>query len=548
MPGARRPFRLGARAEPVIFAALAALHLVPIWAVEYFPTQDGPAHLENAMLLLRRAHVPILADYYELNTRILSNWLGHGALAALLAFLPPLLAEKVLFSGYVLGLPVAFRYALPERARRRGFGVAILPFVLGFGFHMGFTSFSWSLVFLFLALGRWDRARGRLRARRAAGFSALALLVALGHAVAFTVLAVVLGSVLVARLGAVMARSRTRARRAAAMHAHLRIAAATLVALAPGTAVLAAVAVAGTDGHGMRWLPFQERLRGLAVLRSLLTLDARDLWISTALAAVMALGVGAAVAARRRASSQGSGWLAAAGAAGLLAVVAPNELGAGWAITPRLQMFPFVLGAAWAGAQHAAPLASRALPVAAAVAAVLALGLHAPRYAVLDASLREYASVAGHVERGTTLLPLQLTAGRDRSGDEWLPIGFAPFLHAGGYVAAERDVVELANYEADTGHFPVRYRAGRNPFVVLGRAAGIGGEVAPPCLDLEAGAGAIRIDYVLVWKPPDVSVDDACVWRWANQLVRGYDLVHVSRPAGKAQLWRRRQQETTGLR
>ncbi len=54
------------RWEPWVFAGLAALHLVPIWLLAYVPSQDGPAHLENAVALLRRTQVPVLAEYYEL--------------------------------------------------------------------------------------------------------------------------------------------------------------------------------------------------------------------------------------------------------------------------------------------------------------------------------------------------------------------------------------------------------------------------------------------------------------------------------------------------
>ncbi len=34
------------------FWLLALLHLVPVWWYPYLPTQDGPAHLANAQLLL----------------------------------------------------------------------------------------------------------------------------------------------------------------------------------------------------------------------------------------------------------------------------------------------------------------------------------------------------------------------------------------------------------------------------------------------------------------------------------------------------------------
>ena len=35
----------------ILFAAVAALHLVPIWRVHLVPTVDGPSHVYNAAVL-----------------------------------------------------------------------------------------------------------------------------------------------------------------------------------------------------------------------------------------------------------------------------------------------------------------------------------------------------------------------------------------------------------------------------------------------------------------------------------------------------------------
>jgi hypothetical protein len=158
----------------------------------------------------------------------------------------------------------------------------------------------------------------------------------------------------------------------------------------------------------------------------------------------------------------------------------------------------------------------------------------------LSRSLEEYVSLAPHVERGRTLLPLVLTSGRDVDRERLVPLNFAPFLHAAGYVAATRDAIDLTNYEANTDLFPLRFRPERNPFVALGRGRGIEGEGPPPCADLEGGGDAIPVDYVLLWGPVEPVLGDACVRAWAQQLLRGYERVQVSQPNGHAQLWRRR--------
>src|SRR5436309_2207782 len=81
--------------EPVVFTVLVLLHLAPIWSFPYLPTQDGPSHLANAMML---------KDYYVPGTRYhelfgprwetFPNWTSHLLLIGLLYIVPPLAAEK----------------------------------------------------------------------------------------------------------------------------------------------------------------------------------------------------------------------------------------------------------------------------------------------------------------------------------------------------------------------------------------------------------------------------------------------------------------------
>src|SRR5436309_3810282 len=95
--------------ENLLLVALIALHLIPIWAFTYFPSQDGPAHLENANIIREYDHPARTAfrAYYVLNETLTPNWFGHLVLAGLMSFMPILVAEKVFLSGYVLLLPIS---------------------------------------------------------------------------------------------------------------------------------------------------------------------------------------------------------------------------------------------------------------------------------------------------------------------------------------------------------------------------------------------------------------------------------------------------------
>ena len=155
-------------------------------------------------------------------------------------------------------------------------------------------------------------------------------------------------------------------------------------------------------------------------------------------------------------------------------------------------------------------------------------------YARLNDYLAEYLSATDMIEENTTLLPLCFTHhGFDR-GLVSLRIGL--FLHASGHIAAQRRVVELDNYEANTAYFPVRFRTELNPFRHMGTL-----EAQPPVVDIAAYVEKTggRVDYVLVWNIRDDQRDLPATLSILRQLEEGYHLIHTSEPGGMMQLYRR---------
>jgi hypothetical protein len=106
-------------------------------------------------------------------------------------------------------------------------------------------------------------------------------------------------------------------------------------------------------------------------------------------------------------------------------------------------------------------------------------------------------------------------------------------MHAGGYLAAEHDAIDLSNYEANTDHFPVLFRAETNPYAVLGR----GIELQPACVNLNE-SGRVRVDYVLMWGDLNSMPGNACADELRREL-RKWELVGQSK-TGFGHLWKRR--------
>jgi hypothetical protein len=72
------------------------------------------------------------------------------------------------------------------------------------------------------------------------------------------------------------------------------------------------------------------------------------------------------------------------------------------------------------------------------------------------------------------------------------------FTHPLDYLGAEKPLILLDNYEANTGYFPFRWTEKTNPYALLSKEEGIEGQ--PPYADLAGYREAnIKIDYIVFW-------------------------------------------------
>jgi putative flippase GtrA len=538
----REPLALAALAPRILFAALLVLHVVPIWAVHYFPTQDGPLHVENVLALLGYARSPLLQHWYVPNWGAQPNWLTQGIFAALLPVASPLAAEKIVLSGYTVLFLLAFRAAMPRGTRGWWAALLAFPFVHAFPFHMGFWNFCYGFALAFLSAGLFLRARGRLGTARLAGFAALTVLLFLAHMVAFAGAVIAIGAVLAWRAGVSWKRARGNPeRRRVVASGYAARAGAALVAAGPGLA-LAAVWLAAHKDHVASRIPFLELASKLAVGYALVSIDRRELFLSSML--MLALFVAFVHLALARAGRgprlrPADGWLVAAGVFALLYFAVPDVVAAGAHVSDRFAWFALVSAAAWIGAGSAPAASLRRVAVAFAVIAVAALGVRFQKQRELSDLTAEFVSAKSAIEDGRVLLPLALSphGPRDEAG---LRIGYRvkPFLHATGWIVAERGGVDLKNSQANTDHCPVRFPPDRNPFKTIAGSLGRM-EGSPPCVDLSAAA-RVPADYVLVWGATREELRTPCGGALEAGLAAGFEPVFLSEPRGLIEVWRPR--------
>jgi hypothetical protein len=133
-----------------------------------------------------------------------------------------------------------------------------------------------------------------------------------------------------------------------------------------------------------------------------------------------------------------------------------------------------------------------------------------------------------------------------------------PFLHAGGYLAAQRGLVDLLNYSANSDwfpHFPLRFRPELNPFrhLVPPHDARLANEAPthplewePPAVDFLSYAQRTggRVDYVLVWHVRRDLREHPDTQAIFYQLEQQYVLLYTSPQRGFMRLYRRKAEGT----
>jgi hypothetical protein len=170
-----RPWRGWLALAAALTPALAA-----VWWYPGFMTQDGPAHLYNAHILVRSFDpASPFRDTFVVKWEPLPNWAGHVVTAALVAILPPRAVDRAMTTLTL----VAFAAAV-ARLRTRVAGpltptAALLAALLALNvaWLFGFSSFLLGACLFPATLGAWWTGRDAgWSPRRAAGLAVLTVL------------------------------------------------------------------------------------------------------------------------------------------------------------------------------------------------------------------------------------------------------------------------------------------------------------------------------------------------------------------------------------
>lgn len=134
---------------------LTFIYLLPVWIFKYFPSQDGPSHIYNCFIL-KHYNDPnyVFNQYYEIRKSPIPNWASHVVITLSMYVVPPLIAEKILLTGYIVLMAVGMLYLLNAVDDERKPLVFIgFPFIYNYLLLMGFYNFSLGMGMFMLVIG-----------------------------------------------------------------------------------------------------------------------------------------------------------------------------------------------------------------------------------------------------------------------------------------------------------------------------------------------------------------------------------------------------------
>jgi hypothetical protein len=533
---------------PLLLAIVIMIHLLPLWTFTYFPSLDGPAHLNIANVIRQyySPDLPIFREYYILNKNPDPNWSTYFVLVSLMSIVPPLVAEKILLSSYVILLPLSTFYAL--RAIRPTAGLLTLvvsPFIYNRLLHMGFYNFSYSLVLFFFVLGYWLRYRDRLTHHRILTIAFLSLLLYFCHLVS---LVMAYTAILLLALLPVLRELVQQIRGRQVDVSVLRRAFRTqllpaIYALLP-TLILAMMFLARQGITGRSTQSFWYRLQGLLAPSVLTSYDVVEVWCAKALVIlffIVSCSLLVSKVVHRRIEYWDSLLLVAIAYTGIYCI-APNEMAGGGFIGIRLSLYPFFALILWFGGQSLSEMKEWRVAIYVSGIAFMLLGLHTLQYAALNNYLEEYLSGMHLVAPNTTLLSLAFSrhTGPSAAGTP------SPFRHASGYIAAQRNIVALEDSHPAAGYFPIIFRPHLNPLLHIAIAKDLRNELPQTDdtdnLDVDfltypQRTGG-RVDYVLLWDVRPEQRNLEATHAIFAQLQAHYELIYISPQRGLMQLYR----------
>ncbi len=396
-------------------------------------------------MFLNYRRVPVFEQAYTLHIPTAGNLAGHGLAILLMSIgLPPEACEKLLMTLCIVGLALAFQYAvLSIRETHPAAPLLVMPFLYNWPLQMGFWSFSLGVPFLLVCVGMCLRCRGHWNARRLALLFLAVAGVYLCHPISWAVcgLVIALMTICAEWPGWFAAAERRRA-------AHQ-----TLLPLAIFVPFAIPDLLFARQNELVQW----NKIVSIRTLMWPLYTDtplhifegdarpARALFLFLVLASLANL----AWKTRMRKIDYADILLVTAATLLILGLFSPGRIGEGTFLAVRLLLFGYLMWALWLGLT----LALRAVPAIVSITVAIAFWMIIARLPSWRTANYELAEV---MKLGSLISPNSFVCQMDSNEEtELVP----PIEHAIDLLT-NKNIVDLRDYEAGRNAFWTRFRPG----------------------------------------------------------------------------------------
>lgn len=515
--------------DAIIVWLITLLGLIPIFAVQHMPSQDGPAHIYIAQMLrlFNDPFTPLISRYFELNSGVHPNLFIYMAAQPLLSILSPAMAEKILAAAYVLLIPVA-TLSLATAARRSITltYLALWPMLFGFMFFFGFYNYCFALLLAIIGVACW------LWMRRTQGAAPVAALCATSFAAYFVHLFPLANMMLFIGAGALIdtwrmvARKTDHESRLAALKLNfVRMLARPALALTPAL-IMVLIFIANRAGSetsyhtdkGAYSYGLTERFTHLSMLSFNISYGPWDALLSIAM---MVIGVTAFMMRDRNQSLPTPAATPPPFAALVIIFLIvywtiPGTISGHTFVLDRILPVLYLSFVLWLIHVN---LTKRQIKVLVGGLTVLGIALplfRAYQTVALDHFMRPFYAVSKHLAPNRTLLAVRGAYHRSNAA-LWRPYYRVNVpVHASTALAAKVGLIDLKVVQANSSVVPLKYRGGVNPYRYLPASLATYPAVEPiriyenfrletalPPLDIEGYRERTggEVDYLLVWGP-----------------------------------------------
>lgn len=538
------------RKNNVLFLAIALIHLIPLWMFTYFPSQDGPAHVETGYILANFHNVELerIHEYIDLKPTWSPNILMQYFLAGLIFFLNPLIAEKILLSIYVLAFPFSFRYWMRGVVGRpHAAEFMIFPFIYNYFVYKGFYNFIFSLIGFFLIMGFYERNKNGLKFTSAALLLMLIVLNYFCHIVGTFYACLCIGILALAQVAADFAEERFSTRKL------LRRLAPVMLVVLP-VAIFMLFFIGEEDMLSYGFIDFLQIKNNFPPLNDSIwrwinfdVITAFEPWENWArIMPIILFGCCFVACANGKTDSKTCHrndiyfilFLA------LLVVYfcTPYMILSAGILNQRAALFPYLAIIIWFGNIRLKPLVGILIIVLSLASSLSYFAARYPLHETMSNQYRNFARLHERIEDHSTVLPLIFSPhiqydAMGRSVASYFKM-MEVFKHASAHLTFGKDIVEFTFYPANQPHFPVHFKRDKNPYRFIGDI-----ESVPPMVNFLPFAKTGReiiVDYVVVWGLYSNHFHGRRVDHIEKQLNAGYELIYSSQNNGNLLLFRRK--------